>query len=78
MTAPAGGASEKPALLRPQGLLLELYDEDSLYFVNDFLGANMMGQKTLQDGQYQLPLLSGKPSATSSPHHTHGSPLMAK
>ena len=73
MTAPAGGASEKPALLRPQGLLLELYDEDSLYFVNDFLGANMMGQKTLQDGQYQLPLLSGKPSATSQPPHTRQS-----
>lgn len=71
MTAPAGGASEKPALLRPQGLLLELYDEDSLYFVNDFLGANMMGQKTLQDGQYQLPLLSGKPSATSPAPTTH-------
>jgi len=50
-----------------RGLLLELYDEDSLYFVNDFLGANMMGQKTLQDGQYQLPLLSGIIGHTHKP-----------
>mmetsp|Transcript_11577 Transcript_11577/g.36707 ORF Transcript_11577/g.36707 Transcript_11577/m.36707 type:complete len:343 (+) Transcript_11577:199-1227(+) len=40
-----------------KALLLELFDEDSFYFVNDYMGANLMTD--LEEGQYQLPILGG-------------------